>query len=76
MSKNSNGDAQSLVCEHQRIRINIDAGTAVTRWCGEALDYDGKIYVLGCGYWLKFAIRRVDRLPEVPHGMRYSFSRS
>ena len=33
------GDAHSLVCQHQHVGIKIDARSAVTRWCGEALDY-------------------------------------
>ncbi len=31
------------------------------------LDYDGLIYTLGCGYWLKFDVRAVDVSAAVPH---------
>ena len=34
------GDADQLACQHRIEGIAIDAATAVTRWCGERLDYD------------------------------------
>ena len=33
------GDTATLVCHHEHIGIKIDPGTAVTRWCGEQIDY-------------------------------------
>ena len=33
------GDEHALVCQRQRNGIQIDARTAVTRWCGEPMDY-------------------------------------
>jgi len=38
------------------------------------LDYDGMVYVLRDGYWLKFAIRRVPVSPHRPHGIDYAFT--
>lgn len=38
------------------------------------LDYDGKVYVLSSGHWLKFEVRQVEPSKEVPHGMSYSFT--
>ncbi len=34
------GNVQTLICQHQHIGLAIDARTAVTRWCGERMDYD------------------------------------
>ena len=34
------GDVAQLVRQHQREGIDIEPATAVTRWCGERLDYD------------------------------------
>ena len=36
--------------------------------------YDGLIYTLTCGYWLKFEVLAVDVSDVVPHGVRYSFT--
>jgi hypothetical protein len=33
------GDLQALVCQHHDQGLQIDPSTAVTRWCGERLDY-------------------------------------
>ena len=33
------GDATRLFCQHRMEGIDIDPATAVTRWCGERLDY-------------------------------------
>ncbi|MBV8458875.1 MAG: hypothetical protein JO122_19945 [Acetobacteraceae bacterium] len=38
------------------------------------LAFDGRIHHLERGYWLKFAIKRVEPTPERPHGLRYSFT--
>ena len=38
------------------------------------LDYDGKLYGLASGHWLKFEVRRVTATNAVPHGMAYSFT--
>ena len=33
------GDTHSLALQHQHIGLKIDARSAITRWCGEAVDY-------------------------------------
>ena len=33
------GNVQTLICQHQHIGLAIDARTAVTRWCGGRMDY-------------------------------------
>ncbi len=33
------GYAHALVCQHQHSGLNIDPETAVTKWCGEPMDY-------------------------------------
>lgn len=38
------------------------------------LSYDGKVYVLTSGHWLKFNVRQVERSASVPHGIAYSFT--
>jgi predicted transcriptional regulator len=38
------------------------------------LDYDGLIYTLSCGYWLKFDVRAVEVSKAVPHGVAYSMT--
>jgi hypothetical protein len=38
------------------------------------LGFDGRIHHLEHGYWLKFEIKRVERTPQRPHGLRYSFT--
>jgi Family of unknown function (DUF6516) len=38
------------------------------------LAFDGRIHHLEEGYWLKFAIRRVEATEERPHGLSYSFT--
>jgi hypothetical protein len=38
------------------------------------LGFDGRIHHLEQGYWLKFEIKRVDTMPERPHGLRYAFT--
>lgn len=38
------------------------------------LDYDGKLYGLASGHWLKFEVRGVTATNAVPHGMAYSFT--
>ena len=34
------GDADQLICRHRQEAIDIGPTTAVSRWCGERLDYD------------------------------------
>ena len=36
--------------------------------------YDGLIYTLASGYWLKFEVRAIGVSVAVPHGVRYSFT--
>jgi hypothetical protein len=36
--------------------------------------FDGRIHYLDHGYWIKFAISRVEATAERPHGLRYSFT--
>ena len=38
------------------------------------LAFDGRIHHLEKGHWLKFKIKWVDKTPERPHGLRYSFT--
>ena len=38
------------------------------------LAFDGRIHHLEEGYWLKFAIRRVEATKERPHGLSYTFT--
>src|SRR3954463_14099137 len=38
------------------------------------LAFDGRVHWLEQGYHLKFEIRRVDPMPERPHGLRYSLT--
>jgi hypothetical protein len=38
------------------------------------LAFDGRIHHLEEGYWLKFAIRRVEVTEERPHGLSYAFT--
>jgi hypothetical protein len=38
------------------------------------LVFNGRIHHPERGYWLKFEIARVERTPERPHGLSYSFT--
>lgn len=38
------------------------------------LAFDGRIHYLEKGYWLKFAIARVEATKNRPHGLSYSFT--
>jgi Family of unknown function (DUF6516) len=38
------------------------------------LAFDGRIHHLEKGYWLKFAIRRVETSKQRPHGLSYAFT--
>jgi hypothetical protein len=40
------GSGHALVCQHERSGLNIDQETAVTKWCGEPMDYGVTIYNL------------------------------
>jgi hypothetical protein len=40
----------------------------------DLLGYNGQIYTLECGYWLKFEVRTVEKTDNVPHGVSYSFT--
>ena len=40
------GYAHALVCQHERSGLNIDPETAVTKWCGEPMDYGMTIHNL------------------------------
>ena len=38
------------------------------------LDYDGRRHYFASGHFLKFEIRLVEKSPQVPHGIAYSFT--
>ena len=38
------------------------------------LAFDGRTHHYAHGYFVKFDIKRVERTPERPHGLRYSFT--
>jgi hypothetical protein len=40
------GYAHALVCQHEHSGLNIDPETAVTKWCGEPMDYGMTIHCL------------------------------
>lgn len=38
------------------------------------LDLNGEIAEVGCGYWVKFSVRRIKADKERPHGIKYSLT--
>jgi hypothetical protein len=52
----------------------MPAKTKVDHTLEHLLAYNDQVYHLGCGWWLKFVVKRVEATTERPHGLEYSFT--
>jgi hypothetical protein len=68
---------------HTRLkRLSMDDNLMTMSWrhrdpgAEVLLDLDGQVFVVDPkgGYWVRFAVKRIDSIPERPHGLKYSLT--